>query len=38
MTFEYLTDPERGPQGQGLLPGAPEAFAPDAVLPGLRVA
>ena len=26
MTFEYLTDPERGPQWQGLLPGAPEAF------------
>jgi hypothetical protein len=26
MTFEYLTDPARGPQWQGLLPGAPEAF------------
>jgi quercetin 2,3-dioxygenase len=26
MTFEYLTDPERGPQWQGLPPGAPEAF------------
>ena len=26
MTFEYLTDRERGPQWQGLLPGAPEAF------------
>ena len=26
MTFEYLTDPARGPQWQGLLPGRPEAF------------
>ena len=26
MTFEYLTDPARGPQWRGLLPGAPEAF------------
>ena len=26
MTFEYLTDPGRGPRWKGLLPGAPEAF------------
>jgi quercetin 2,3-dioxygenase len=26
MTFEYLKDPARGPQWQGLLPGAPEPF------------
>ena len=26
MSFEYLTDPERGPRWRGLLPGAPEPF------------
>ena len=26
MSFEYLTDPEHGPQWQGKLPGRPEAF------------
>ena len=26
MSFEYLVDPGRGPQWQGLLPGAPEPF------------
>ncbi len=26
MSFEYLTDPEQGPQWRGLLPGAPEPF------------
>jgi quercetin 2,3-dioxygenase len=26
MSFEYLVDPDRGPQWQGLLPGAPEPF------------
>ena len=24
MSFEYLTDPEAGPQWRGLLPGRPE--------------
>jgi quercetin 2,3-dioxygenase len=26
MSFEYLTDPGRGPQWQGLLPGTPAPF------------
>jgi quercetin 2,3-dioxygenase len=26
MSFEYLIDPEKGPQWKGLLPGRPEAF------------
>jgi quercetin 2,3-dioxygenase len=26
MTFEYLTDPGKGPRWAGLLPGTPEAF------------
>jgi quercetin 2,3-dioxygenase len=26
MSFEYLIDPEKGPQWQNLLPGAPEAY------------
>jgi quercetin 2,3-dioxygenase len=26
MSFEYLVDPEKGPQWKGLLPGAPEPF------------
>ena len=26
MSFEFLIDPEKGPQWQGLLPGSPEAF------------
>jgi hypothetical protein len=26
MSFEYLTDPGRGPQWQGALPGRPDAF------------
>ena len=26
MSFEYLIDPEKGPQWKGVLPGSPEAF------------